>query len=97
MSLLSALATIKQERERQGLSLAEVSERSGLDKGMISRLETGKIRNPTIHTLWRYVRAVGMALTLSVEKTEPRQASPDPTADTLNSAPSSVATDPRIH
>jgi ribosome-binding protein aMBF1 (putative translation factor) len=68
MALLSALATLRQERERQGLSLAEVSDRSGLDKGMLSRLENGKILNPTVATLWRYADAVGMSLKLSAEK-----------------------------
>jgi ribosome-binding protein aMBF1 (putative translation factor) len=67
-ALLSALAALKRERERQGLSLAEVSERSGLDKGMISRLENGKILNPTVTTLWRYADAVGMRMNLSAEK-----------------------------
>ena len=68
MALLSTLATLKQERERRGLSLAEVSERSGMDKAMLSRLENGKILNPTITTLWRYAEAVDMALKLSAEK-----------------------------
>jgi ribosome-binding protein aMBF1 (putative translation factor) len=68
MALLSALAAIKQERERRGLSLADVSERSGLDKAMLSRLENGKILNPTVATLWRYAEAVGMALRLSAER-----------------------------
>jgi hypothetical protein len=68
MALLSALATLRQERERQGLSLADVSERSGLEKAMLSRLENGKILNPTVATLWRYADAVGMTLKLSAEK-----------------------------
>ena len=70
MALLSTLATLKQERERQGMSLAEVSERSGLDKAMLSRLENGKILNPTITTLWRYADAVDMALKLSAERVQ---------------------------
>src|SRR5208337_1000550 len=37
LALLSALAALKQERGRQGLSLADVSERSGLDKAMLRR------------------------------------------------------------
>lgn len=68
MTLLSALATLKRERERQGLSLAEISDRSGLDKGMISRLENGKILNPTVNTLWKYANAVGMTVSMSAEK-----------------------------
>jgi DNA-binding XRE family transcriptional regulator len=64
MTLLSAVARMKQERERRGLTLAAVAESSGLDKGMISRLENGKLLNPTISTLWRYARAVGVELRL---------------------------------
>ena len=58
--------------EGQGLSLAEVSGRSGLDKAMLSRLENGKVLNPTVATLWRYAEAVGMSLKLSAEKVPSR-------------------------
>lgn len=62
LALLSALAALKRERGRQGLSLADVSERSGLDKAMLSRLENGKILNPTVATLWSYAGATGMTI-----------------------------------
>ena len=68
MTLLSTIATCKQERERKGMTLEQVSEYSGLDKGMLSRLENGKILNPTVHTLWRYAEAVGMKMSLSAER-----------------------------
>lgn len=67
LALLLALAQIKQERERRGLSLTEVARRSGLDKGMVSRLENGKVLNPTMATLWKYAEAVGMTLRFSAE------------------------------
>ena len=67
MAFLSAIAALKHRRDQLGLSLAEVSERSGLDKGMLSRLENGKILNPTMATLWRYADAVGMQVALTVE------------------------------
>jgi hypothetical protein len=67
MAFLSAIAELKRERERRRLSLADVSDRSGLDKGMLSRLENGKIMNPTLSTLWRYANAVGMRVALGVE------------------------------
>ena len=66
MALLSALTEVK--RELRGLTLADVSERTGLDKGMLSRLENGKILNPTMTTLWKYADAVGMTLRMSAEK-----------------------------
>jgi hypothetical protein len=68
LALLSSLASIKRERERRGLTLTEVSEASGLDKGMLSRLENGKILNPTISTLHRYAAAVGLSLALTVQE-----------------------------
>lgn len=67
MAFLSAIAELKRRREQLGLSLAEVSDRSGLDKGMLSRLENGKVLNPTMATLWRYAEAVQMQVALSVE------------------------------
>jgi hypothetical protein len=67
MAFLSAIAALKRRRDQLGLSLAEVSGRSGLDKGMLSRLENGKILNPTMATLWRYAEAVGMQVALAVE------------------------------
>ena len=67
MAFLSAVAALKRERDRRGLTLAEVSERSGLDKGMLSRLENGKILNPTMTTLWRYAEAIGVRVALTVE------------------------------
>src|SRR3954454_20680722 len=67
MALLSALAALKQERQRRGLSLAELSQRSGRDKAMLSRLENGKVLNPTATTLWRYAEAVGMTLKLTAD------------------------------
>lgn len=76
MTLLSALARIKQERERRGLTLANVAEASGLDKAALSRLENGKLLNPTISTLWRYARAVGVELRLETHALVQSQGKP---------------------
>jgi len=57
---------LKRERRRQGLTLADVSDRSGLDIGLLSRLENGKVVNPTLMTLWRYANALGRTITLDV-------------------------------
>ncbi len=72
MEFLVAVAAIKQERGRLGLSLADVAERSGLDKAFLSRLENGKVLNPTLSTLWRYADAVGMRVSLGAGP-KPRQ------------------------
>ena len=66
MALLSAVAELKRRRDEQGLSLATVSERSGLDTGLLSRLENGKILNPMLTTLWRYASALGVQVSLTV-------------------------------
>jgi ribosome-binding protein aMBF1 (putative translation factor) len=65
--LATALAGLRQERERQGLSLTEVAERTGIDQGIISRLETGQLANPTIGILRSYARALGRRLAWTLE------------------------------
>ncbi|MBL8792585.1 MAG: helix-turn-helix transcriptional regulator [Planctomycetia bacterium] len=56
------LQELKKAREAAGLSLAEVQERSGMDKATLSRLENGHTENPTLETLLRYAKAVGKRL-----------------------------------
>jgi predicted transcriptional regulator len=55
----SAIQALKRERERSGLTIRDVSELSGLDRAVVSRLENGKQDNPTVATLMRYAAAVG--------------------------------------
>lgn len=57
--LVSKLRTL---REEANLSLVEVSERSGMDKAMLSRLETGQVANPGIETISRYLDALHKVL-----------------------------------
>jgi DNA-binding XRE family transcriptional regulator len=66
LHLLSLLAALKQRRESLGLSLADVAERSGMDRAAISRLENGVQINPTVDTLYRYASALGAELGFSV-------------------------------
>ncbi len=67
MALLTAVAELKRQRDERGLSITDVSERSGLDRALVSRLENGKVLNPTMATLWRYADAIGAQVTLAVE------------------------------
>lgn len=60
--LIEALAALRREREEQGLSLTDMAERTGIDRATISKLETGKIANPTIGALRNYARALGRRL-----------------------------------
>ena len=47
------------ERERQGLSLADLAERTGMDRAAIHKLEIGLNSNPTHSTFTRYAEALG--------------------------------------
>jgi transcriptional regulator with XRE-family HTH domain len=56
------VARFKAARESQGLTLAEVAERMGIDAPALSRLETGKMLNPTLATLHKWAEALGQKL-----------------------------------
>lgn len=55
-------------RHEQGLSLADIRKRSGMERSAISRLETSKDANPTLLTLQRYAGAVGRSVRISLEE-----------------------------
>jgi DNA-binding phage protein len=61
-TLQEALQTLKQERRSQGLSLADIQERTGIERPNLSRLENEADANPTITTLIRYAGAMGKRL-----------------------------------
>jgi hypothetical protein len=62
-----ALQGLKRERQRSGLTIGDVADRSGLDRAVVSRLENGKQDNPTVTTLMRYAAAVGKRFLWSYE------------------------------
>jgi transcriptional regulator with XRE-family HTH domain len=74
--LLDFGRVLKAERERQGLSLSDVSERCGVEKGAISRLENGLNANPTVDTIRRCAHALGKAITLRLTDEAGSTASP---------------------
>jgi DNA-binding XRE family transcriptional regulator len=53
------LGQLKAARQAKGLSLADLSELTGMDRSALSKLEIGHRSNPTIDTLIRYAEAVG--------------------------------------
>jgi DNA-binding XRE family transcriptional regulator len=71
LELRQAMADLKHARTEAGLSLADVSERSGIDKAALSRLENGVHDNPTVETLVRYAAALGKRLTIGFQDSEP--------------------------
>jgi predicted transcriptional regulator len=61
-SILKLIAQLKSAREKQGMTLAEVAARMGIDPPALSRLETGKVLNPTLATLLKWAEALGQKL-----------------------------------
>jgi DNA-binding XRE family transcriptional regulator len=59
-------AQLRAAREAKGLSLADLTEITGMDRSAISKLETGQRANPTVETLLRYADAVGKRLVVSL-------------------------------
>lgn len=68
-ALLDVLAALRRERERQGLSLTDVMERSKIDRTTINKIENGKVPNPTYSTMKAYAKALGLRLTWTIEPT----------------------------
>ena len=60
------LAQLKVAREAKGLSLADLTELTGMDRSALSKLETGQRGNPTVETLVRYAEAVGKRLVVTL-------------------------------
>jgi DNA-binding Xre family transcriptional regulator len=61
-AILELFVRFKSTRESKGLTLAEVAERMGTDAPALSRLETGKVVNPTLATLYKWAEALGCKL-----------------------------------
>jgi len=68
-ALWEVLAALRLERERQGLTLADVSARTKIDQTTISKLENGRLPNPTYSTLRTYAHALGLRLGWTIERT----------------------------
>ncbi|HVA48571.1 MAG TPA: helix-turn-helix domain-containing protein [Pirellulales bacterium] len=66
VELLQTISALRKAREDAGLSLADVAERTGMDRGAISKLETGVHGNPTMTTLQRYAGAVGKQIVVKL-------------------------------
>ncbi len=66
--LASIFASLKAEREKLGLSLAEMSDRCGMAREVIYRLESQTTPNPTIGTIQRYATAVGLEVSFALKR-----------------------------
>ncbi len=61
----AAMQLLKAEREKRGVTLAELSQRTGIDKSNLSKLENDINANPTLETLMRIARALGGTIEFS--------------------------------
>lgn len=61
MEIAAVGASLRVERQRQGLSLQALSQRSGVSFGLISQLERG-LGNPSFQSLYRLASALGISL-----------------------------------
>ena len=66
LDLTTALAALRIERERQGLTLTDLQERTRIDRATISKLERGEMPNPTVGTLQTLAAALGKRLAWSL-------------------------------
>src|SRR5262245_15051168 len=64
--LQELLLQLKAAREAKGLSLADLTELTGMDRSALSKLETGQRATPTVETLVRHAGAVGKRLVVSL-------------------------------
>ena len=64
--LQELFAQLKAAREAKGLSLADMTHLTGMDRSALSKLESGQRANPTVETLVRYAEAVGKRLIVSL-------------------------------
>ncbi|ASR36952.1 DNA-binding protein [Prauserella marina] len=64
-------ASLRRERHRTGLSLAEVARRAGIAKSTLSQLESGT-GNPSVETLWALGVALDVPFAQLVEPTRPK-------------------------
>ncbi len=68
--LATIAAALRRERERVGVSIAELARRAGVAKSTLSQLEAGT-GNPSIETLWSLGVALGVPFSRLVEPLTP--------------------------
>ena len=64
--LSATVSELKAIRESLGISLTELSDRTGMTVGNLSRLEHMEGSNPTIETIRRYAAAIGHRIEIAV-------------------------------
>lgn len=72
--LRAVVGELRKAREAQGLSLADVQAKTGIDRSALCRIESGENGNPTVNTLIRYARAVDRRLEIALVESKPSNA-----------------------
>ena len=67
IALHQLLNSLKVERRGKRMTLAKLSELTGIDQAALSRLETGKAKNPTFDTVFRIAFALGKVVLCSIQ------------------------------
>jgi DNA-binding XRE family transcriptional regulator len=70
LDAMRLLGQLRAVREAAKLTLAELSDASGIAKPALSRLETGRQDNPTLMTVLRYAHALGKRLVWTLQDDE---------------------------
>lgn len=65
-----AILALKQAREAQGLSLADIRDRTGIERSTLSRLED-ESSNVTVRSLEKYAEALGKRVLIQIADAEP--------------------------
>ena len=68
--LLDVCLKMKSHRMGRRLTLGDVAAQTGMDASTLSRLENGRLANPTLSTLQRYAAAIGLRLRMDVDVAE---------------------------
>jgi DNA-binding XRE family transcriptional regulator len=71
LNLRLLVGSLRRLREEVQLSLSDVAHRSGMDKAMLSRLENGRVANPGIETISRYLDALEKVIEWRVADASP--------------------------
>lgn len=66
LEFADVVTALKEARERRGLSLQDICEKTGITRASLSLLENGK-GNPTMTTLRRVAEAIGVEILVTVK------------------------------
>ena len=61
-AIAELVSQLREHREKSGVSLNELSARTGIQKSALSRLENSVALNPTMLTLQRYAAAIDVSI-----------------------------------